>query len=105
MDNPGTSGGPHEALQQSSDLVIANAAHSIGVLRRSSQHPAPVGTGGLVLFSGVSYLRSPDKSLMDTVKFFGASAIDAALFIFIFRLFAPQYLGMFGSMLPTFLRP
>jgi hypothetical protein len=67
--------------------------------------PAAVGTGGLVLFSAVAYLRSADKSLMDAVRFLGTSAVVAGYFILIFRLFAPQYLGMFGSMLPAFLKP
>ena len=67
--------------------------------------PAAVGTGGLVLFSAVSYLRSPDKSRMDAMRFLGTLAGVAGFFILIFRLFAPRYLGMFGSMLPAFLKP
>ena len=67
--------------------------------------PAAVGTGGLVLFSALSYLRSADKSLMDAVRFLGTVALVAGFFVLICRLFAPQYLGMFGSMLPSFLRP
>ena len=67
--------------------------------------PAAVGAGGLVLFSGLSYLRSADKSPMDAVRFLGTFALVAGFFVLIFRLFAPQYLGMFGSMLPAYLRP
>jgi len=67
--------------------------------------PAAVGTGGLVLFSAVAYLRSADKSPMDAVRFLGTSALVAGFFVLIFRLFAPRYLGMFGSMLPAFLKP
>ena len=66
--------------------------------------PAAVGTGGLVLFSAASYLRSVDKRLMDAVRFLGTFALVAGFFVLIFRLLAPQYLGMFGSMLPAFLR-
>jgi hypothetical protein len=67
--------------------------------------PAALGTGGLVLFSAVSYLRSADKPVMDAVRFLGTCALVAGFFVLIFRLFAPQYLGMFGSMLPALLRP
>jgi hypothetical protein len=67
--------------------------------------PAAVGTGGLVMFSLVSYLRSADKPLVDAVRFLGTCALVASFFVLILRLFAPQYLGMFGSMLPAFRRP
>jgi len=67
--------------------------------------PAALSTGGLVLFSAISYLRSADKRRMDAVRFLGTCALVAAFFVLIFRLFAPQYLGMFGSMLPAFWRP
>jgi hypothetical protein len=67
--------------------------------------PAAVGTGGLMLFSVVSYLRSGDKRLLDAAWFLGTLALVAGYFVLIFRLFAPQYLGMFGSMLPAFLKP
>jgi hypothetical protein len=39
------------------------------------------------------------------VRFLSTCVLVIAFFILIFRLFAPQYLGMFGSMLPAFLRP
>jgi hypothetical protein len=67
--------------------------------------PAAVGTGGLVLFSAVSYLRSADKPPTDAVRFLGTCVLVTGFFILIFRVFAPQFLGMFGSILPAFLRP
>lgn len=65
--------------------------------------PAALGAGGLVLFSAVSYIRSAHKSSRDVLWFAGTLAGVAVFFVLIFRLFAPQYLGMFGSLLPAFL--
>lgn len=67
--------------------------------------PAAFGAAGLVLFPAYSYLRSTDKSTTDILRFFGTVAGVGSFFILIFRLIAPRYLGMFGSMLPVFLRP
>ena len=66
--------------------------------------PAAIGAGGLALFGAVSYLRSPDKSPTDAGTFLGTTAIVAVFFVVIFFAFAPQYLGMFGSILPGFLK-
>jgi hypothetical protein len=67
--------------------------------------PAAIGTGGLVVFSGLAYARSTAKSPFDILRFLVTLALVAGFFVLIFRLFAPQYLGMFGTMLPRFLRP
>lgn len=67
--------------------------------------PAALGAGGLALFSAVSYLRTTDKSRMDALQLACTVALVAGFFVVIFRQFAPQYLGMFKSVLPGFLRP
>ena len=67
--------------------------------------PAALGTGGLVLFSALSYMRSADKSRMDVVRFLLTLGVVGAFFVIVFRLFAPQYLRIFGSLLPHALRP
>ena len=67
--------------------------------------PAALGTGALLVFSGISYFRSANKSRLDALAFLGTMAAVAVFFILLFRMFAPQYLGMFGTLLPDVLRP
>jgi hypothetical protein len=59
--------------------------------------PAAIATGGLALFSLIGYVQQPSRSGRDIVLFIAALVIVPAFFIAIFAAFAPQYLGMFRS--------
>jgi hypothetical protein len=61
--------------------------------------PAAIGTGGMVLFSSIGYLRLPKKHFSDLALFAIALIIITLFFLAIFRLFAPAYLEMFRGIL------
>jgi hypothetical protein len=61
--------------------------------------PAAIGTGGLVLFSVLGYLRSEKKSRSDVVLLLATTAVVAGFFVGIFYVFAPRYLAMFKPVL------
>jgi len=57
--------------------------------------PAAIGTAGMVFFSLIGYLFLPNKSLKDFLLFLLAIIVITVFFLTIFKLFAPNYLGMF----------
>ena len=61
--------------------------------------PAAISTVGLVFFSGMAYAGLPNKSWRDVGVLLVAMAVITGFFVAIFAAFAPQYLGMFHSIL------
>jgi len=87
---------------------VRNGFERLGVLFRTGSVdrpdiliavPAAIATGGLALFSTLSYAQARDKRWKDTLVLAAAIVLVPAYYLAIFRVFMPQYLEMFRRLL------